>query len=365
MAITIFVPGFKTNKSDERHGDGMVIHSDTGYTLVIDGFDGGAPTTSLLSYLKEHRYKDLHLLLSHPHYDHYKGLRTIMSDSYFNVKTFYCYDPESIKHGIGSSANGRAVKDDYNNLNACISQTKGKGAKIEYLAKGRTVILGDIEILEDVLDCRTQIVHGIGVVSSLPHAVVEHKGGDACIQQRLDQGECLHHGAAAAVAAAGADDHKALGTGNGHCHEGSFALQIGALVNIVIEIIFDGIFGEDLHTFQHGGVIPVGIDVCDLFDGQTIHGFFAHESMVADALFLQTEVLPVQTCHRVEKLGFAGEADSFEQFIASGIFCYDHCFFSFLYSASPCLPSSVTGLSQRREIKCHRHKRDFGISSLR
>ena len=47
MAITMFVPGFKTSKSDERHGDGLVIHSDTGHTLVIDGFDGGAPTSSI------------------------------------------------------------------------------------------------------------------------------------------------------------------------------------------------------------------------------------------------------------------------------------------------------------------------------
>ena len=141
----MFVPGFKTSRTDERHGDGLVIHSDTSHTLVIDGFDGGAPTTALVKYLKQHNYKDLHLLLSHPHYDHYKGLKVIMADSFFNVKTFFCYDPETIKHGIGSSANGRSVKDDYNNLNTCISQARGKGAKIDYLAKGRQVILGDIE----------------------------------------------------------------------------------------------------------------------------------------------------------------------------------------------------------------------------
>ena len=145
MAITMFVPGFKASRSDERHGDGLVIHSDTGHTLVIDGFDGGAPTTALVKYLKQHNYKDLHLLLSHPHYDHYKGLRVIMADSFFNIKTFYCYDPETIGHGIGSSANGRSVKDDYDNLDSCISQARGKGAKIDYLAKGRQVILGDIE----------------------------------------------------------------------------------------------------------------------------------------------------------------------------------------------------------------------------
>ena len=54
MAITMFVPGFKTSKTDERHGDGMVVHSDTGHTVVIDGFDGGAPTTALVKYLKQH-----------------------------------------------------------------------------------------------------------------------------------------------------------------------------------------------------------------------------------------------------------------------------------------------------------------------
>lgn len=145
MAITMFIPGFSTNKLDDRHGDGLVIHSDTGYTLVIDGFDGGSPTTALISYLKKHQYRDLHLLLSHPHYDHYKGLRTIMADNFFTIKTFFCYDPETIKFGIGTSANGKAVKDDFNNLNACISQAKGRGAAIDFLSKGRTVILGDIE----------------------------------------------------------------------------------------------------------------------------------------------------------------------------------------------------------------------------
>ena len=145
MAITIYVPGFTTSRSDERHGDGMVIHSESGQTLVIDGFDGGAPTTSLISYLKKHNYKELHLMLSHPHYDHYKGLRMIMADSFFSIKTFFCYDPDSIKHGIGSSANGRSVKEDYDNLNACINQAKGRGATIDYLDTGRYVVLGDIE----------------------------------------------------------------------------------------------------------------------------------------------------------------------------------------------------------------------------
>ena len=145
MANTIYIPGFTASKSDERHGDGMVIHSDLGYTLVIDGFDGGIPTTKLMRYLKDHKYRELHLLLSHPHHDHYKGLRMIMADSYFSVKTFFCYDPGTIKHGIGSSANGKSVKEACNVLKTIISEAKQKGAGIDYLAKGRTVTLGDIE----------------------------------------------------------------------------------------------------------------------------------------------------------------------------------------------------------------------------
>ena len=145
MANTIFIPGFTTTKADERHGDGMVIHSDTGHTLVIDGFDGGSPTSSLIRYLKDHQYRELYLLLSHPHHDHYKGLRMIIADGFFSVKTLYCYDPATIKHGIGISANGKAVKEAFNMLNTIISEAKKKGARIVFLSKGDTVTLGDIE----------------------------------------------------------------------------------------------------------------------------------------------------------------------------------------------------------------------------
>ena len=110
MAITMYIPSFTRNGKDDRRGDGIVIHSDMGYALVIDGFDGSAPSKKLIQYLKDHKYKNLYLYLTHPHYDHYKGLRMIMQDGYFKIIKFYCYDPESIKFGIGSSANGKAVK---------------------------------------------------------------------------------------------------------------------------------------------------------------------------------------------------------------------------------------------------------------
>lgn len=144
MAITMYVPSFTRNGNDDRRGDGMVIHSDIGYTLVIDGFDGSAPSKKLIQYLKDHKYKNLYLYLTHPHYDHYKGLRMIIQDSYFKIIKFYCYDPESIKFGIGSSANGKAVKQDYNNFNNLLKQAKNANAAIQYLKHGDTIALGDI-----------------------------------------------------------------------------------------------------------------------------------------------------------------------------------------------------------------------------
>ena len=144
MAIYGEIPNFILSGTDTRQGDGLVLHSDTGYTLIIDGFDGKNATKRLINYLKTKGYKDLYLLLSHPHYDHYRGLVMILEDNYFNVKTFYSYDPETIKFGIGSSSNGKAVREDYNNFLSIINLVKKKNATVKYLSTGSQVILGDI-----------------------------------------------------------------------------------------------------------------------------------------------------------------------------------------------------------------------------
>ena len=144
MGITGYIPSYVSKGEDDRRGDGLILRSDTGYTLIVDGFDGSAPTTKLINWLKERKITELYLALSHPHYDHYKGLRTIMEDRYITIRRLYCYDPESIAHGIGSSANGRSVKEDYDNLKAVIAQARGRGAEVVYLKTGDSVTLGDI-----------------------------------------------------------------------------------------------------------------------------------------------------------------------------------------------------------------------------
>lgn len=144
MAIYGYIPGYNRNGSDDRRGDGLILRSEN-YTLVIDGFDGSSPTTSLIKYLKQNNCKKINLLLTHPHYDHYKGLRIIMSDSYFTINNFYCYNPDTIKHGFGTSANGKSVKEDYNNFQNVLKDAKNKKANIKYLNSGDSVSLGDIK----------------------------------------------------------------------------------------------------------------------------------------------------------------------------------------------------------------------------
>ena len=147
--LTGYIPSYtRGNATDRRCGDGMVIHSDKGkgYTLVIDGFDGTEATNKLISYLKKKGYTKLYMLLSHPHYDHYQGLRRILQDKTFTVSKLYTYDPESYAFGIGTSANGRAVKEDYTNHKALTTEARKAGAAIGYLRTGQRRAWGDIRV---------------------------------------------------------------------------------------------------------------------------------------------------------------------------------------------------------------------------
>lgn len=146
--ITGYIPKFSlpSGASDHREGSGLILHTDygDGYTLVIDGFDGGEATRNLIHKLKINGYKKLWLAESHPHGDHTNGLMMIMDENYFDVEIFYCYDPETIKFGIDGSANGRSVKEDYDNAYKVINKAKKCGAEVVYLNTGHTITIGDI-----------------------------------------------------------------------------------------------------------------------------------------------------------------------------------------------------------------------------
>lgn len=144
--LTGFLPKFTPpgRTSDDRHGDGVAMICE-GKSMLIDGFEGGEPTKGLMTWLSAKGVKDIDIaVLTHAHYDHYNGLKVIEDDSRFHIKLLYCYDPESLRHGVDNTDNGRAVRSDINNLYSFIRYMQSKGTIVKFIDKGATIQFGDI-----------------------------------------------------------------------------------------------------------------------------------------------------------------------------------------------------------------------------
>lgn len=138
--IRVNIPGFTSNPGgDGRMGDAQIIDDGTNY-LVIDGYCGSA-ADALVNRLKTLKVKAPYLLLTHPHYDHYNGIRKIIADSYFSPKVLYCYDPSTLKDGLSNSE----IKSDYNTLVKIVKEAKAKGIAVKYVKHGDRIVIGDID----------------------------------------------------------------------------------------------------------------------------------------------------------------------------------------------------------------------------
>lgn len=125
-----YVIGFSKPDKETRYGDAELFR-DGKYNLLIDGYCGEG-SSKLISYLKKRKIKDLYLVLSHAHYDHYYGLRQIIRDSYFNIKRFYCYDPNTLKSGLSNNSGSNEVRKDINAFESLISEIKNKKNALYY-----------------------------------------------------------------------------------------------------------------------------------------------------------------------------------------------------------------------------------------
>ena len=137
--IRLHVPGFLSGKGGPRWGDAQIIDDGKRY-IVIDGYCGEG-TINLLSALKARKIKSPYLIITHPHYDHYYGIRQIIRSSYFAPKKLFVPDPESYKDVSGE------VKGNKQALKAVIAEAKEKGIPVSYLRNEQKLTIGEIKMV--------------------------------------------------------------------------------------------------------------------------------------------------------------------------------------------------------------------------
>lgn len=134
--IRLYIPSLYdsdfSSSEDMRQGDAQIIDDGTNY-LVIDGYCGSA-TTRLIKRLKSRKVKSPYLLLTHPHYDHYYGIRKIIADKWFTPKMLFCQNPSTLR----SSSNT-------NTLKAIISEAKARGIPVKYLSHKDHIVIGELD----------------------------------------------------------------------------------------------------------------------------------------------------------------------------------------------------------------------------
>ena len=125
------------SNGNTRLGDAQIIDDGKTYE-VIDGYCGKG-SDRLISVLKERKIKSPNLYITHPHYDHYDGIRRIIRDSWFKPKRLYTPNPDS--YGDVSAD----VKSNKQTLKNIISEAKSKGIPVTCLKDGQNVSHGDIK----------------------------------------------------------------------------------------------------------------------------------------------------------------------------------------------------------------------------
>lgn len=134
--IRLHVPGFASGAGGPRWGDAQIFSCGSVH-LVIDGYcEKGADR--LISVLKERNIVRLYVAVSHPHYDHYEGIKRIIRDPYFTVIKLFVPNPESYGDVSGE------VRSNKQALRNIVAEAKNKDIPVSYLRNEQNVKLGGI-----------------------------------------------------------------------------------------------------------------------------------------------------------------------------------------------------------------------------
>ena len=133
MSLFWHVPGFPSYKNDTQEGDAQFFKDRDDTTgksrfLVIDG---GTPTYANILI------KDLKMFGAHADDSEKKYT--------FNITSFYCYDPASLKSGLRDNKGSGYVRSDIQALEDTIKEAKARGIKVVYLKNKQKVEWGDIK----------------------------------------------------------------------------------------------------------------------------------------------------------------------------------------------------------------------------
>lgn len=138
-----YVPKITLSGEETRKGDGFGIICN-GKSMCIDGFQGGEPTNGLIEWFEDNGVGTVDTaVLTHIHFDHLYGFLEMVESGKLKINLVLMYDPNTLKHGVDSSDNGRALKADIDNAYKFIRRMQACGTKVRWLDKGGEVKCGD------------------------------------------------------------------------------------------------------------------------------------------------------------------------------------------------------------------------------
>lgn len=151
MAVDGFVPLITPPKEYDNFrmgsGLGMICTMPNGQKVAFcyDSFQGGAPSVAMSRWFKLNGITSIDLaILSHCHGDHSGGFYQMVGEEGLTIKNMLCYHPDSLKHGVDNTSNGRSVAEDIGNMYAVIRYLQKRGTKVNFIDHGSVVNFGDI-----------------------------------------------------------------------------------------------------------------------------------------------------------------------------------------------------------------------------
>ena len=126
-----------SGKAEIRKGDGIVFVVN-GKAMAIDMFQGGEPTSNVISWLKENGIDQIDLAVAtHAHGDHYGGFYDVVNAG-IKIKEFRCYHIDSIRGGNAAS------REDSDNLLKLIRWLQKRDTRVLFVDHGDVLNFEDI-----------------------------------------------------------------------------------------------------------------------------------------------------------------------------------------------------------------------------